>query len=210
MAAKELVSSGVQDFIDKLKNDGVEAGRTAAEQIVSDARKEAEQIVSEARAEAESILETARGEIQRKEAASKEAIQLALRDARLKLKSEVQNNFASKVKRLVSLELQDQDLLRKLILIVAGQAAEEIKEHDVEILASEKVSELVVEISQKMLKEGFDIKPVPGSKAGIRVRSTNSHVEVDLSEEGISELLLKHLMPEFRSLQDSAGPAPAN
>lgn len=48
--AENMQSSGVQELINKLHQEGVAMGESQAEQIISNARKESIQIVDDARA----------------------------------------------------------------------------------------------------------------------------------------------------------------
>ncbi len=47
-----------------------------------------------------------------------------------------------------------------------------------------------------MLREGLEIKPSDTDNAGIFIRMKGEDVEIDLSENTISEILLKHLLVE--------------
>ena len=50
-------ATGVQDLINRLRDDGVRAGQEKADQVLRDARKQAAEIVSQAKSEAEEMLE---------------------------------------------------------------------------------------------------------------------------------------------------------
>ena len=102
MAEETQTSSGVQDLIARIRDDGVQAGRQEAEQILADARRQAARMIEEARSEVEEMRQKARAEIENEETAALEALKLAARDTGLRLEAEVVSAFESCVKRLVS------------------------------------------------------------------------------------------------------------
>ncbi len=64
-SAEGPTSSGVQALLDRLRQQGVEAGRTAKVTIVAEAEDEAERIVKEAREKATAIVEEAVADAER-------------------------------------------------------------------------------------------------------------------------------------------------
>jgi V/A-type H+-transporting ATPase subunit E len=214
-------SSGVQELIDRLRDEGVEVGRREAGRIVEEARREAGRIVAEARAEAEALRTRQREETEAERAAAREALTLAARDTVLDLKAEMTSRFASQVRRLVAAELRDPEFLRRLILEVAGRAVPERGEDErTELLLPteavgvddlrarpEEVREgtlthLVLALSHDMLCEGLElgVREDGGGGAGLRVRLADRDLEIDLTERAVAELLLRHLLPRFRAL----------
>jgi V/A-type H+-transporting ATPase subunit E len=219
MADLPNVPSGVQELIGRLRDEGVKAGKQEAESVLQEARQQADQIVAQANAEADEIRDKARTEIEAERAASREAIQMAFRDTTLKLKSQVMAAFSDHVRRLVSMELRDKDFLRQAILAIFGQATQEVaKDQPVEVLVSEelfvtdekgsrlteegkeRLRHMVLGISGEMLREGVDLKPSGETNGGMRVRLVGEDLEIDLSDEALSELLLGYLIPRFRAI----------
>ena len=213
-------TSGVQELIDRLRDEGVKAGRTEAERLLHEARQQAEAIVNKARAEAEAMETQARARIESERAAAHEAIRMAFRDTRLTLSAQVKAAFAGHVQRLVSTELEDHDFLRKLIVLVFGRATAGLPEgQPVELLLSdelftggeggaaltdagrEALRHMVLGISGEMLREGVTLRPAgKDGLGGMRVRLVGQDLEIDLSDEALSELLLQYLIPRFRAI----------
>ena len=63
---------------------------------------------------------------------------------------------------------------------------------------------LVLGISGEMLEEGVDLKPSASIGGGIRIRLVGEDLEIDLSDEAISELLLQNLLPRYRAIVSGA------
>lgn len=212
-------SSGVQNLITRIRDDGVQAGETRAEEIIAEARREAASLLAEARAEAENTQKKASAEIESFKNAALEALKLAARDTRLQLEAEVLAAFQEHVKRLVAPVAYDGSFIRALILVLAGQTAEQYpRDQQLEILVSDllagredenaeldqAIRENVLGISGNMLREGVEIIPSSEVPGGARVRVVGQDLEIDLSEEAISKLLLKHLLPRYRSILDGS------
>ena len=122
MADPNQQSSGVEDLIQQLKNKGVDAGKKEAEAIVEEAHRKAAQIVAKAKAEADQHLKKSRADMEAERKAAEAALQSAYRDTVLRLVSALTSHFEEQVRRLVSQELCEKEVIRKLILEVAGQA----------------------------------------------------------------------------------------
>ncbi len=214
-------SSGVQELIDRLRQDGVSAGREQADALVEQARSEAREIRDEAEAEAERIRQAAREEAESLQRATREALDLAYRDTVLCLKEALTRDFRSRLEGLVAETLGDPELLRGLVLEVAGRALpDDIRGHDLEIELPEQavaldelrrdpesarndpLSGLVVDLAAEQLRDGVTITHACGRRAGLVLRLTDADVEVDLSDTAVAEQILQHLVPRFRALLD--------
>lgn len=217
MAETTKVASGVQELISRLRDEGVKAGREKSDQILLEAQEQASRIVAQAKAEAEDILSRARSEIDTEKAAAIESLRVAIRDTELKMEAELKADFAAHVKRLVSVELSDKEFLQRVILGIAGMAAggKACEDKPVEVLlpkdlfetdekgtkltkkGKEQMRHLVLGISGDMLREGVDLKPSGDISGGIRIRLVGEDLEIDLSDQAISDLLLQNLLPRY-------------
>jgi V/A-type H+-transporting ATPase subunit E len=206
-------ASGVQELITRIRDDGVRAGEGKAEEIIAEARREAGRILAEARAEVEETRRKASEDIESNRSAALEALRLAARDTGLQLESVVLASFEEHVKRLVAPVTFDGTFITALILRLAGQATETYPaDQELEILVSDlltgedneeldqRARESVLGISSNMLREGVEIIPSSEVEGGARVRVVGEDLEIDLTNEAISKLLLKHLLPRYRAI----------
>ena len=137
----------------------------------------------------------------------------------LELREAVARHFKQHMKRLVSQVTKDEELVKSLILVLAGHAASDfVRDRDAEILVSaalfgeppadpadlekarERSRELIMGITGDMLREGVELIPSTEVSGGARVRAKGEDAEVDLSDEAVSELLIKHVLPRFRAI----------
>ena len=224
MAETTKAASGVQELINRLRDEGVKAGREKSDQVLREAQEEASRIVAQAKADAKEILNKARREIETEKTAAIESLRVAIRDTELKMEAELKADFSAHVKRLVSVELSDREFLRQVILGIAGMAAGDktCDDKPVEILlpkdlfetdekrtklterGQDRIRRLVLGISGDMLREGVDLKPSEDIGGGIRIRLVGEELEIDLSDKAISELLLQNLLPRYRAIVTGA------
>ena len=106
---------------------------------------------------------------------------------------------------------RDEQLVRNVVLVIAGRAAEEfVQDKDVEIRISKallgeptmaneaKLS--ILGLSTEMLREGIDLTPDDEIEGGARVRLIEEKLEIDLSDKAVAHLISQRLLPRFRSI----------
>jgi len=219
MTEKER-SSGVQELIDRLREKGVEEGKEQADQLLAEARRRAAEMLDEARREAAHIVQRAKEEADGLRAAGEEALRLAGRDAVLALKEEISDKFSSQIRRLVSACLRDEQFIQRLILEIAGRSVPQDGKEPMELLLPEDVGALtdagcqakeakegtlnhfVLALAGDMLRDGVSFGVAADNTPGVTVRMVNEDVEISFNEKAITEFLLRHLLPRFRTLMD--------
>ncbi len=220
MAEERTKRSGVQELIHKLRDDGVKAGEQEAERRIKKAKEEANTIVSEAQTEAERLIREAKAAREAEQEKANEALKVAFRNTRIELQSGLEKAFEKHVKRLVSKEVRDEQFLRKLLLKITGSAAAEIPEdQELEVVLPEQIFETDPEATDvpedwkervrnfvrrgtsEMLRDGVELVPPSTSlRGGIQLRLTGEDVVFDFSEQALSDVILKHLLPRYRNI----------
>jgi V/A-type H+/Na+-transporting ATPase subunit E len=217
----KLASSGVEALIDRLRDEGVAAGRAAAEEIEANARKHAAQIVQEAEARAAQLLDNARKETGMLRKGGEEALHIAMRDTVLHLKGELTERFNAEVRRLIAVAMDQQDFLQQLILEVAGRAREQAGVDDgqpVKVLLPRalvgleelrrkplelregSLSHFVLSVAGNVLAEGVTFGVADDETRGIQLYLEDKNVQIDITDEAVAALLLQHLQPRFRAI----------
>nr|WP_228007034.1 hypothetical protein [Cyanobium sp. LEGE 06143] len=213
------VAAGVEQLIARLRDQGVEAGRSQADQLVAEARQEAQRTVDQARQKADQILAEARQEADTLQTSGRHALELALRDAVLAMKTQLMERFRGEVRQLVGEEQQRQEILEKMILEVVGRVRPEADRSDQpqvllprhvaglaelsqnpEELEQGVLTHFVQLISRAMLRDGVSFGVARDSEAGLRVRLLDRDVVLDLTDRAVAEAILEHLQPRFRAL----------
>ena len=213
-----VVTSGVQELIDRIRGEGVQSARDEADRLLSAARAEASRILAEAKAEAATMKKDAQEEIETERTAAIAALRVAARDTGLELRTAVFSAFEEHVRRLVTDVTTDGKVLRDLIMVLAGRAAAEvIQGKDAEILLPAELSEeaaaqlesflrdSAAALSGQVLRQGIELIPSGDVKGGARVRLLDEDLEIDLSDEALSEMMLGLLLPRYRAILVEAG-----
>ena len=218
MAEQEPQSSGVQELIDRLQQEGVAEGRTQAEGVVAEARKQAARILEDARRQSDEILGKARVEADHFKEAGEEALRLASRDAMLALQSQVYEGFRNRLHRLIAHTLEDDEFLKRLVLEVAGKAVPKEVEGPVQVLlpeteltaahlrehpestTEETLTRFVLDMTADSIRDGITFDTAGSGEPGICVRLVEDDVQIELTADAITELLMRHLLPRFRAV----------
>src|SRR3989338_6686755 len=87
------MSQQVQELIDKIKEEGIQAADQKAREIEEQAKRNAQGTLDEANKRARELISDAEEEIRKKQEASRTALQQASRDTLLSLKKDVQKLF---------------------------------------------------------------------------------------------------------------------
>ena len=217
----KTTSSGVENLIQRLRDQGVEAGQERAEKIVLDAQKRAEWIIEEAELEAKFLLDKAQKQSDALRSSGEDALKLATRDALLKLRDTLLGSFSKEVQRVVGQKMDQEVFLERLILQLAGKVREEldldIKDNISLFLPNNPVgvdelknnpdelkvgtlTHFTAAIAADMLRKGVSIQVSDDVNGGLSVRLEEDDMVVDFTDETLSALLLEHLQPRFRTL----------
>lgn len=211
------ISVGVQELIEKLRNQGVDSGRQEAGRIVAEAEAQAAATIADAEKRAAAIVGKAREEADFITKAGKEALQLAERNAILELKDYLLEKFSGQIRAVVSHSMESDKLLEAMILEVAGQnnlrgeqnievilprkviGVDELRDKP-ELLKAGGLLEFAMKRASTMLGEGVTFKVGGASQSGIAFRLKDKDIQVELTDEAVAAVLLKHLQPRFRAL----------
>lgn len=217
----QIASSGVENLIARLKEEAIKAGQDKAEDIVTDAQKRAEWIIEEAEIEATQIIEKAKTDSELIQSSGLDALQLAGRDALLKLRDTLLGSFSQEVMRLVGKQMAKEETIKELILALAGKVRkkaqldsvqsieihlpedaigiEELRKNPEE-LNNGDLSHLTAAIASDLLRSGVKFDVSKEIQAGITIRLVENNMTIDFTDEAVAGLLLSHLQPRFRAL----------
>jgi V/A-type H+/Na+-transporting ATPase subunit E len=210
---------GVQALLDRLRQEGVEAGRREGETLRHQAKDEAAEVIERAHADAKRIVEAAEEKAAKLKSAGEEALRTATRDTVLRFSEEIMEHLRNRVERLVSEDMVDRDLLKQLVAQVVHRSldvptvrdattlrvqlpaeplgVDELK-NDPEALQDE-LSQLAKQIAGSTWREGVTFQAAETGE-GVKVVVEEEGLEVDLTARAVTELLMRHLQPRFRAL----------
>ncbi len=204
-------SAGVQNLIERIRDEGVQAAQNEADRLLSDAHKQAAEILAAARTDADALRASSQAEIEAHRKASLDALQLAARDTVLDLKARVIARFEEFVKRLVVSATRDEQLIRNIVLVLAGRAAEEfIQDKEIEVRISKALlgestlqkegKQAILALSSDMLREEIELAADYEIEGGARVRLVKDKLEIDLSDRAVARLISQRMVPRFKAI----------
>ena len=124
MSEEQDTARGVDALIARLRDDGVAAGAAEADRLTTEAKAQAARIVSDAEATAEKMKADAQNAVDRYQRAGEEALNTAMRDAVLTMRSTLMAKFEQDVQRMVTEHLAEPEMLKQMVLEVVGRAGE--------------------------------------------------------------------------------------
>ena len=217
MSDTSNISVGVQELIEKLRNQGVSSGRDKADELVNNAKAEAASIVAQAKKEAQAITAKAKKDAEFTLKSGEEALEMAGRNAVLEMKGYLMERFSARISEAVGNEMTDQGVLQKVIMEVAGRSGLQGEKSVEAVLPSkvigvdelranpEEVKEgslayFVVRNAREMLTDGVSFAVSDDQQSGVTFRLKDKNIELELDDNAVSEMLLKHLQPRFRAV----------
>lgn len=196
----------LNELIEKIKSEGVEAADQKAAEIIAEANTKAEQIVDEARLKAQSIIDEAKAERTKTEAAGMEALTQAGRDLLLSLESKITEVFRSVIDNRVAASLDESTIREAVITVVKGWATEKAGTMDL-LLGDELATKLESALKSDLADQfaaGMEIKPVRGVAAGFRIGTKDGAAYYDFTAAAIAEAMSAFLGPKLQTALKAA------
>jgi V/A-type H+-transporting ATPase subunit E len=204
MAAEE--KNKIKEIVDILKKDGVEAGKSKADQIISDANKEADQIKKNAQKEKENIIEQARKEADKLKSSAEANVRMAISQGLNKFRESIENSLLSPTVLESLNKSMDGSTIKEIILTVVKAYSEQgFSTNDLKIILGEKEKEDIKSTIIKELDSKIkDAKSIEISDeiipAGVKLVQKQGNLSLEFTPESIKEVMLAYIRPEFRKL----------
>lgn len=198
------MSQQVQELIDKIKNEGLQAADQKARELEEQAKRNAQGILSEANKRAQDFLLDAEEEIRKKQEASRTALRQASRDTLLSLKKEVQKLLHKVITAQVADALTPQKL-SDIIAEIARKAVDgKSADAGIEVVLSPKdLKELrdgFFAQLQKQFKHPVNFQASEDIGKGFTVSFDQGKSSFDFSQEALAEYLSVYLNEELAAL----------
>lgn len=197
----------LQELIEQIKKDGVEAVESEAASIIASANAEAEKIISAANEKAEKILLDAKAENARLVSSSEDAIRQAGRNLLISFRESVARELCAVAGENIAKALSSEavaELIAKVVESLSANAGEGelsvlLNSKDMQVLESALLAEL-----KARLLAGVTLKANDSFIGGFRVTTDNGRVYYDYSAEAVTEMLSGYLNPRVTALMKEA------
>lgn len=177
----------IQDLVDSIKKEGIEAAQKQADEIIAKAQETADSIISKAKADAEKLKEDAAKDIEIFRENAKVTAEQAKRDASLAFKKEVQAQFDRILTSEVKKEMSSKNLGALISAALSGSDVSSLK-----IEVANVTDALIAKLASE-IKQGLEIQPVKDISAGFRITSKDGSGYLDCTDEEVAKMLL-HFM----------------
>ncbi len=195
----------IQELIDKIKEEGVQAAEKQAENIINEAKQKAESIINKAKQEADHIVAEAKKEIEQERNSARENLKHAARDMILSLKEEIQKILQS----IVSVEVHDalsKDKLTDILTVVIKNSIEkDTSEVEIEVFLNPEDCKILEEGFMARLKEEGIKRPIcfrsaEDIEAGFKISFDGGKSHFDFTDKSLAEYLARFLNPKVADL----------
>ena len=197
----------LQELIEQIKKDGVDAAEAQAEAILLSAKAEAERIISEAQTQADKIMADAKSENAKTVKSGEDAIRQAGRNLLISFRESVAKELKAIAGENVNAVYSSDAFAALIISAVEGWAARPDADDITVILNGDdlaKLEETVLgQLKAKMLS-GVTLRANDNLDGGFRIAVNNGAVYYDYSAEAVTDMLSNYLSPRVTALLKEA------
>ena len=197
----------LQELIEQIKKDGVEAAENQAEAILLSAKAEAEKIIADAQAQADKLMADAKAENEKTVKSGEDAIRQAGRNLLISFRESVTRELGAIVGGNVN-AVYSSDAFAKLVVNAVESWTGKPEAEDIAVILNSADLEklegaLLAELKAKMLG-GVTLKANDSFDGGFRIAVNNGAVYYDYSAEAVTDMLSNYLSPRITALLKEA------
>ncbi|MBE6790104.1 MAG: V-type ATP synthase subunit E [Ruminococcaceae bacterium] len=197
----------LQELIEQIKKEGVEAAEAQAVSILESAKAQAEKIISDANAKANKILADAKNENERTVRSGEDAIRQAGRNLLISFRESVTKELNAIIGENVS-SVYSSDALSQLIVKAVESWLSKPDVTDISvILGNDDLARLEASLlsglKAKMLN-GVTLKANDNFDGGFRIAINDDGAYYDYSKDAVTDMLSNYLSPKLTALLKEA------
>jgi V/A-type H+-transporting ATPase subunit E len=197
------LAESIESFVQQLREEGVEAGRSEASQLVKQAEEQAAEIRAKAEADARNTVKKADQEAEQLVAKGKADLDLAVRDTMARLRQHLGAILSDILQKRSAESLRDAEVIKTAVAEIIRHHAEQAKAGTFNVQVSDELRDQVVEAAMSSVADAVDqgeLKEnlIQGgmSVPGFAYRVEGATVQVDAGS--VSEHLLGMVSPVLR------------
>ena len=198
------MSQHVQELIDKIKTEGVQAADQRAKEIEDNAQTDAQRIIADAQVQAKRIIADAQAQAQRTHESTEMALKQLARDILLALKKEIEGVLQKVISMKVKDSLSPERLSEIIGEVIRGSVKANLADNDIEVILSagdiEKLKDGFIAKLQKEIKQPITFKSSDGISSGFTISFDEGKSCFDFSDESLIEYLSSYLNTQVASL----------
>ncbi len=194
------MSQQVQELIDKIKNEGVQAADQKAQEIEAQAQASAKKIMADAEAQAKQIVAGAETKAQKTKESTEMALKQSARDTLLALRKEIEGVLQKIVAKETKTALSPEQLAEILKEVIKASASDSAVEVTLSASDSKKIKEGFMAKLQKGIKEPIAFKSSDGITSGFTISFDEGKSCFDFSDASLTAYLGSYLNEQVASL----------
>lgn len=191
------MSQQVQELIDKIKTEGVEAAATEANKITQNAKNEANKIVDDAKRKAEQIIQEAKQETKKLRESTEMSLRQSSRDMLLSLRKNIESILNRIIHEEVSASLKPEQLAEIISRVIEKALEQNMEIASVEVALHKKDLDHLTKGTlvklQKRLKEPIEFKASDDVGGGFTISFDGGKSSFDFSNESLAQYLCSFL-----------------
>ena len=197
----------LQELINQIKKDGVEAAETQAEAILDAAKAEADKIISAAKLEADKLIAYGKAENEKNVRAGEDALRQAGRNLLISFRESVSRELNAVAGDNVA-AVYSSDTLTELIVSAIEAWTAKPEADDISVLLNSAdlarfEEAILAQLKAKMLA-GVTLKANDNFDGGFRIAVNNGAVYYDYSAESVTDMLSGYLGAKITALLKEA------
>lgn len=197
----------LQELIDQIKKDGVEAAENESASILAAAKVEAQKIVEEANSEADKIMANAKLENERLVKSSEDAIRQAGRNLLISFRESISKELNVILSEKVS-DVYSSEAFSDLIINVIENLSSDKDSQNIEVILNAETlrsleDAVLAGLKEKMLN-GVTLRANDNFDGGFRIAKKDGDAYYDYSTEAVVEMLSNFLSPKVTKLLKEA------
>ena len=186
----------VQELIDKIKSEGIQAAEAKAQDIEAQAQKRADDIIAQAKNNAAQIVSEAKMESQKTRDAAEAALKQASRDMLLRLRKEITKTLDGIVLKDVRASLSP-EILSGLIQKIASAYLNNTQGGDIAVALSaddlKKLESGFLTKLQSAVKQPLVLRSAENIRSGFTISFDQGKSCFDFTDESLAEFLGQYL-----------------
>lgn len=197
----------LQELIEQIKKDGVDAAESEAESIIESAKEEAEKIISDAKTQASKILSDAKYENDKMVKSSEDAIKQAGRNLLISFRESVNRELKNLIGENIT-NLYSSDIFAQMIVNVVECWAKKPDSEDITVILNsndlKSLEETLLSGLREKMINGVTLKANDNFDGGFRIAVNNDGIYYDYSAEAVVDMLSNYLSPKVTELLKEA------
>ncbi len=186
----------IQELIDKIKDEGIQAAEAKGRDIEAQAQKRADEMIAQARKEAARIVSEAQAESQKAKDVVESALKQASRDMLLRLRKEITKTLESIMMKDLRESLSP-EVMAELIQKIASAYLNNAQDGDIQVaLGGEDLKKLEQGFLNKLksvLKQPLVLRSADNIRSGFTISFDQGKSCFDFTDESLAEFLGQYL-----------------